>query len=196
MRRAQAHCQTSRAVGDVAACRRRSLPAIVLFSALSEVVGHPARALALATEARLSPCTVFFRPLLRAPATGLSSILAETKKADSSPRHAPLGLIASPKYHPDGSTLLTVPDAERESKRAQSRREGSEGSALLRSARRPWLSVLKGSVHRAGTPQGSPPAEPQSRTLLVIVLDETGVAVSSASLILTQGQIVFRGESN
>ena len=58
-----------------------------------------------------------------------------------------------------------------------------------------WLSVLKGAVHRAGTPQGFP-SEPQSRSLLVIVLDENGVAVSSASLILTQGQTVLRGETN
>ena len=58
-----------------------------------------------------------------------------------------------------------------------------------------WLSMLKGAVHRAGTPQGFP-SEPQSRSLLVIVLDENGVAVSSASLILTQGQTVLRGETN
>jgi hypothetical protein len=57
-------------------------------------------------------------------------------------------------------------------------------------------TILKGAVQRPGTPQGSPPAEPESRSLLLIVLDENGVAVSSASLILTQGQTVLRGETN
>ena len=59
-----------------------------------------------------------------------------------------------------------------------------------------WLSALKGAVRRAGTPQGSPPSQPQLRGLLVIVLDENGVAIPSASLILTQGQTVLRGETN
>jgi Carboxypeptidase regulatory-like domain/TonB dependent receptor len=57
-------------------------------------------------------------------------------------------------------------------------------------------TILKGAVQRAGTPQGSAAPEPQLRSLLVIVIDENGVAVSSASLILTQGQTVFRGETN
>jgi len=59
-----------------------------------------------------------------------------------------------------------------------------------------WLSVLKGAVHRAGTPQGSPPPQPQFHSLSVIVLDENGVAVPSASLILAQGQTVLRQETN
>ena len=69
-------------------------------------------------------------------------------------------------------------------------------AVTIRPARKTWLSALKGAVHRAGTPQGSPPPQPQSLSLLVIVLDENGVVVSSASLVLTQGQTVFRGETN
>ena len=169
-----AHCRTGRVAGREARYLRRSLLAIMLFSALGEVAGHRACALALATEPRLSPWVMFFHPRLRALAPASSSILAETRKADSSLRYAPLRTTASPKCHP----------------------ERSEGSAFLRSARKTWLSVLKGTVHHAGTPQASPPPEPQSRSLLVIVFDENGVAVPSASLILTQGQTVFRGETN
>ena len=52
------------------------------------------------------------------------------------------------------------------------------------------------TIHNVAAQQVVPPAEPQSRSLVVIVLDENGVAVSSASLVLTQEQTVFRGETN
>ena len=116
--------------------------------------------------------------------------------------YAPPRMTASPKCRPGGSTLLTVPDAStllgvpEQSRRERSRRERNEESAFPPSARKTWLSALKGAVQRAGTPQGSAPPEPQFRSLEVIVLDENGVAVSSASLILTQGQTVLRGETN